>query len=112
MPIGELPIYFVKGNYYRVIHADGVYGGGSPTFGNIIMTVYNHRIPIAEMSVNDAQGNEILGKRVVKYGIENELEVSIVMDLSTAKMMHQWLASTINNVENSMRLAPQQNPVK
>jgi hypothetical protein len=112
IPSGELPIYFVKGNFYRVIHADGIYGGGSPTVGSIVMTVYSHRIPLPEKTVNDVSGKEIPEKRVVKYGIENELEASIVMDLNTAKIMQQWLSSTIKNVEDLMQRVHQPGQVK
>lgn len=98
-PAGELPVYYIKSNYYRVIHVDGIYGGGTPTPGNIMMTVFNHKMPIPERAVNDAQGKEIREKRVVKYGIENEAEVSLVMDLNTARIVHQWLDSTIKNTE-------------
>src|SRR6476646_1778476 len=83
----EIPIYYVKSNYYRVIHMDGIYGGGAPTIGNIVMTVFSHRLPLPEKAVNDASGREIAEKRIVKFGIENELEVSLVMELNTAKLM-------------------------
>ena len=103
VPTGELPIYYVKSNYYRVIHVDGIYGGGSPTVGNIMMTVFNHKIPLPEKAVNDAQGKEIREKRVVKYGLENELEASLVMDLNTGKVLHQWLGDTIKITEASVQ---------
>jgi hypothetical protein len=96
---GELPVYYVKSNFYRVIHVDGVYGGGAPSVGNIMMTVFNHKIPLPERSVNDAQGREIREKRVTRYGLENEAEASLVMDLNTAKVLHQWLDNTIRATE-------------
>lgn len=107
VPIDELPVYYVKSNFYRVIHADGIYGGGSPTPGNIMMTVFSHRIPLPEQSANDSTGKEIVQKRVVRYGIENELEVSIVLALNTAKIMRQWLDAAINNAEASLRQTQQ-----
>src|ERR1035437_500710 len=94
-----MPVFFTKSNFCRVIHADGIYGGGAPTAGNITMSVFSHRVPFPEKTVNDAFGNEIPAKRVVKYGIEDEIEVSIAMSLETAKVMLHWLNSTIKNNE-------------
>lgn len=109
---GEMPIYYVKGNYYRVIHVDGIYGGGAPTMGNIMMTVFNHRVPLPDKVVNDAHGKEITDKRVVKYGLENELEASLVMSLDTAKIMLQWLDSTIKNTEVFLKKVQEMNQKK
>lgn len=103
IPSGEMPIYYVKSNFYRVIHTDGIYGGGTPTPGSIMMTVFSHRVPLPERSVNDAFGNEIPQKRVARFGIENEMEVSLVMELSTAKVMRQWLDNAIKNTEEAMQ---------
>ncbi len=99
IPTGEFPIYITKSNFYRVVHADGVYGGGTPTPGNIMMTVFSHRVPFPEKIVNDGKGNEIVSKRDVKYGMEQEFEVSLVMGLDTAKIMLLWLNNTIRNTE-------------
>jgi hypothetical protein len=102
IPTGEIPIFITKSNLFRVVHADGVYGGGTPTPGNIMMTVFSHRVPFPEKVVNDGRGNEVLSKREARYGIEQEFEVGIVMGIETAKIMLQWLQSTINNTEAMM----------
>ena len=104
VPLGETPYYVTKSNFYRVIHADGVYGGGTPTPGNIMMTFFNHRLPFPEKMVRDANGKEIVSKRDVKHGFEQEFEVSIVMNLETAKIMLVWLTNTIKNTETALQL--------
>jgi hypothetical protein len=81
-----------------------VYGGGTPTPGNIMMTVFNHRMPFPTKIVNDGTGMEIVSKRDVKSGMEQELEVSLVMSLDTAKLMLIWLNSTIKNTEYVMQI--------
>ena len=103
MQPGEMPVHYVKSNFYRVVHADGIFGGGTPTPGNIMMTVFSHRVPLPEATFNDGLGNEILSKRMTKYGIENEYEVSITMNLETARIMRQWLDNAISNTENAFR---------
>ena len=98
----EYPLFYIRGNYYRMIHVDGIYGGGAPTVGNIVMTVFSHRIALPKSTVNNGQGQEIIERRVAENGIENELEASLVMDINTAKIMRQWLDSTISNCEAAM----------
>ena len=112
MPTGEVPIYYVKSNFYRVIHTDGIYGGGAPTPGNIVMTVFGHRVPLPEKSANDVFGNEIPKKRIARYGIENELEVSLIMELNTARIMRQWLDNSIKNTEALLQRIQQQGQKK
>ena len=99
IPTGEFPVYITKSNFYRVVHVDGVYGGGTPTPGNIMMTVFSHRVSFPEKIINDGKGHEIVSKRDVKYGMEQEFEASLVMSLDTAKVMLSWLTTTIKNTE-------------
>ena len=49
--------------------------------------------------MNDASSNEVVKERVVKQGIENELECCLVMNLATAKIMLTWLEGAINRTE-------------
>jgi hypothetical protein len=109
---GETPYHVTKSNFYRVVHADGVYGGGTPTPGNIMMTIFSHRAPFPEKMVRDANGNEILSKRDVKHGLEQEFEVSLVMNLATAKVMLSWLTNTIRNTETALQQVREQNQKK
>jgi hypothetical protein len=92
-------IYYTKSNYFRVIHVDGMYGGPAPALGSMTMTVFSGRTPLPEKATNDASGNEIVKERVAKYGIENELECTLVMNLETAKIMLKWLEGAINRTE-------------
>ncbi len=97
--VGETIVHFTKSNFYRVIHVDGIYGGPTPTPGNIMITVFNSRVPLPDKTANDALNREIPQKRVGKQGIEQEAEASLVMNLETAKGMHAWLESVIRNAE-------------
>ena len=96
---GEIPVFITKSNYFRVIHVDGFFGGNTPTLGNIMLTVYSHRVPFPETTVIDAVGNEISSKRKSKAGIENEYEASLVMNHATAKALQVWLNNAIRNAE-------------
>ena len=101
----QVPFRFSKSHFHRVIHADGVYGGSTPTPGNIIMHIYSHMLPIPEQGANDGKGNEIVEKRIIKPGIEREIEVSIVMNLALAKSTRDWLDGRIKYTEELMQKA-------
>ena len=96
---GVMPIYYTKSNFFRVIHVDGMYGGPAPSLGGMTMTVFSGRTPLPEKTMNDASSNEVVKERVVKQGIENELECCLVMNLATAKIMLTWLEGAINRTE-------------
>lgn len=99
----EFPVRFSKSHFHRVIHADGVYGGSTPTAGNIILHVYSHMLPIPDQVINDTKDNEIVEKRIVKPGVEREIEVSIVMNLALAKSTRDWLDGRIKYTEGLMQ---------
>ncbi|HLW54414.1 MAG TPA: hypothetical protein VKW06_16380 [Candidatus Angelobacter sp.] len=42
--------HYVKSNYFRVIHADGMYGGLTPC-GGIFFALYSDRQPLPELTV-------------------------------------------------------------
>lgn len=101
--MAEVPVFITKSNFFRVIHVDGFFGGGTPTPGDMMLTVYSHRAPFPEKTVLDGMGNEITSKRAGNLGIEHEYEASLVMNLATAKALLSWLGTAINNTEDSLK---------
>ena len=75
--------HYIKGQYFRVIHADGAYGGTTQR-GYLHATFFNERKAIPR---------EMIGGDVVdtRGGIVRELEVDVVMDINTAVEFHRWL---------------------
>jgi len=103
---------YVKSNYFRVIHADGAYGGITP-YGNIFFSLYNDRAAVPDVTVQAVgesgfAGDEIVSERIGKTGIERELEVSVVMPLYAAKALHEWLEIRIKTVEKMQEEQQQQ----
>jgi hypothetical protein len=95
---------YIKSNFFRVIHADGAWGGLSAN-GQIHMTLYNERLPIPQqithlVSSEGKLGEELKEARISKEGFIREIEVDVVMDLDVAKAIAKWLESKINFVEN------------
>jgi hypothetical protein len=100
-----LPVYYSKGNLFRVIHVDGIYGGPTIAPGEIQMAVFTQRFPYPDMTMQGTNGDEILAERVTKAGLERELEVSLIMNLQTAKSIRDWLERSIKFVEEAMTAA-------
>jgi hypothetical protein len=98
---------FIKGNYFRVIHVDGVYGGFSPQ-GLFQMAVWNERWPIPrqtihEISPNGQLGKEIPDERTTRNAVVREVEAQLVMDISQAKNMLEWLKEKIEAYEGEKK---------
>jgi hypothetical protein len=96
----ELAFEFIKGNYFRVIHVDGAWGGMAPSGRNIHMALFNERRPIPTevvhpISAAGALGPEIGAKRRSRTGMVREVEVELVMALETAISIHTWLGEKI-----------------
>lgn len=100
---GRLNFDYIKSNYFRVIHCDGVWGGISPKL-TIQMAVFSERnaIPtqtVQEVKADGAIGEELLERRTVRDAIIREVEANIVMDLQTAKVIVGWLQGKVNQIE-------------
>jgi hypothetical protein len=105
--------HMIKGNFFRVIHADGAWGGFNPAGDSIHMTIFSERIPIPTQITHSIEQSNRLGKelrdeRQARDGIVRELEVDIVLDLRAAEGMHKWLADKIERLKEiqKKRLAP------
>src|SRR5260370_759176 len=78
--------HYVKSNFFRVVHADGVFGGPTFTTRTIQIGIFSERFPFPKRTSQSVKENkEIMEERVIEEGIERELEVSLVMNLSVAK---------------------------
>lgn len=94
---GPLRFHFIKSNYFRVIHADGVFGGPSAS-GNLHISFFNERLPLPvsiehEISNVGALGAEI--SRESKDGVVREVEADVVMSLDAAMALHRWLGEKL-----------------
>ena len=81
----EVSFDYIKSNIFRVIHADGAFGGLAPN-GNIHMALYNERQAIPTQMVYALEGiglgPEIKGKRKGRGGLVREVEVDVIMSLA------------------------------
>lgn len=98
----EVTFHYIKSNYFRVAHADGAWGGITPR-GLIQINFYSERQPIAKQTFHTIEGDrlgpEIADRRIVRDGPVREIEFGAVMDLSTAKLVREWLDDKIKVLE-------------
>ena len=106
----ELPskIHFnyIKSNNFRVVHADGVIGNGTPR-NDLFIGFYSERVPLPdtltyEIDEKGKLGKEVLEERETKSdGILREVEVGVVVDLDMAKALVLWLSNVIRQIETN-----------
>ena len=103
----EIVFHYIKSNHFRVVHADGVWGGVTPR-GLVQINFYSERQPIPKQTVhgiNEDQtlGDEIQDQRVTREGVVREIEFGAVMDLRAAKSLRDWLDKKLQVVEDLLR---------
>jgi hypothetical protein len=102
-----LRVHFLKSNFYRVVHADGAYGGISPQ-GLIQIYLYSERAPLPTsigyaLSADGQVGPEIPEARESRDGLVREIEVGATMTLQTAIAVHQWLGNKIEQLKAAQK---------
>ena len=98
---------FEKNNLYRTIHVDGAFGGPTPPFGLIHMSIYSEHLPLPSSITHQVTGgmmgeeisrsppaSSVEGARVVR-----EVEANLVMSVDTARALRTWLDAKIQEVQ-------------
>ena len=90
-----IDFHFVKSAHFRVIHADGVWGGVTPS-GNIALSIFSERLPIPTIVKNRIKdgnqvGEEIAEERNTRTGVVREVETELIMNKATATVFLDWL---------------------
>jgi hypothetical protein len=102
-PPESLEFHYVKSNGFRVVHADGVWGGPTPR-GYITMSFFSERAPIPARISHELQTPEpnspdrIIGPEIArdaKDGLVREVEVEVMVDLAMAKSLLGWLGEKV-----------------
>jgi hypothetical protein len=100
----RLLFHWIKSGLFRVVHADGAYGGISPR-GYLHFAIYNERAAIPRLSERDVTVTEngILAgpERIVesREGSVREIEVEVIMDHRTALEFFNWFKEKIQILE-------------
>ena len=92
---------YIKSNYFRVIHVDGVFGGITPR-GHIHMSVWSQRGATPDRVTHEVKPNGEVGRETARQGsdaIIRELEAGLVLDVNLARSVVKWLQDKIQRAE-------------
>lgn len=97
---------YIKSQYFRTVHAEGVWGGITPRLG-IHMDFWSERPSIPkhvahEITSDGLLGREILSETINRSAIIREVEVGVTMDLGTAKLIIDWLQQRVDTIESAL----------
>ncbi len=96
----KIKYHFIKSNFFRVVHCDGVWGGLT-SHRNIQMTFFNERNAIPQSTeLEVTEDGKAIETRQGKVGITRELEVDVVLNIETAKALQKWLEEKIRLAED------------
>ena len=109
-----VPFHYIKSNFFRVAHADGVVGNVTPA-GLIFMGFYSERGPIPQMMVHEITeagqvGPERLDERVSKKGVVREVEIGTMMSAEVAVSFVAWLQEKIDLIHKLRKTAELDKP--
>jgi hypothetical protein len=102
-PPSSIKFYHEKGNFFRVIHADGAIGGPTPS-REIFMSLYSQRVAIPKVIEQSLTPEGQLGAEVGregKAGLFRELEIGVVMTPATARQLATWLTQQATIAEQA-----------
>lgn len=108
----EVPFHLRRSNFFRVVHADGVWYNYGATSG-LHLVFYSESMPIPETVYAQFKDGKPIGdnpqKRVIQQGMVRELEVDVIMSLEAAYNLKVMLEQNIKVVEGMMKA--QQNKI-
>lgn len=93
-PPGTVKFHYLKGNFFRVVHADGAIGGITPS-REIFFSLFSERGAIPQLIEQAVNADGSLGaeiKKTGKEGIVREIEVGVMLSPTTARRIAEWLA--------------------
>ncbi len=94
-------VHYIKTLNYRSYHADGIFGGLTPS-GKVYMEFFIQRLPTPQVIEYNVTPDRTIGdevKRTGKKGFIREIEAGLVMDISVAKILKNWLEKRIEQAE-------------
>lgn len=94
---------YIKSNFFRAVHADGVWGGINGHL-DVVMAFFSERPAIPQRLVFEldghALGKEVPEKRVGRDSTVREVEVSVSMNADMARSLHAWLGERIGEIDS------------
>jgi len=101
-PHGKVRFDYIKSNFFRVIHVDGVHGGIRPSGTTIHMSLFSERNAIPKTEEVQVTDGRVVGPPIsveARQAIVREVEVDAILDMGTAVALREWLSKLINIME-------------
>lgn len=95
----QIKYQYEKSNFFRVVHADGVWGCINSHMG-LQIAFWNERFPfpnVVEYEVSN-EGKIAEHSREIPDTITREVEVSVSIDVETAELLIEWLTEKVNEI--------------
>ena len=110
----EIEFHYIKSNHYRVVHADGAYGGVTAR-GYLHVSFFNERRPIPRVITlirdegSDQAREEITDTR---SGVVREVEVGVLLDEQAATELIEWLNGKLLELRALNKLIGERSSIK
>jgi hypothetical protein len=100
---GKVRFHFQKSNQFRVVRADGAWGGVTPDL-ELFFSLYNTRPAIPQLLVHPISADGTLGPdipemKVSKEGFVREVEVGVIMQKQHVKALIDFLKDRLAFIE-------------
>lgn len=104
--VQEVVFKYLKSNFYRVIHANGAFGGLTAR-GEIHIGFYSERMEFPDSSkLTISPNGQVSPEQFEGVGnVVREVEVDVVVDLGTARQLRAWLDDKISVMETLIKQA-------
>jgi len=96
----EVTFNLIKSPAYRTAHIDGAFGGITPQ-GSISFALFSERLAIPNVMVHLLEEGHVgeVVRRESKEGVIRELEISCVVNQSTARVIASWLNERADEID-------------
>jgi hypothetical protein len=102
----QVQFHYIKSHQFRVVHVDGAVAGVGPSA--LFVSFYSEHLPIPQLQVfqmtpGQKIGEEVIGERVQRPGVEREVEVGLMMNIDVAKAVRDVLGRQIEILEKALQ---------
>ncbi len=101
----DITFHYIKNPNFRAIHVDGAIGGITPS-NNIHISLYSERPAIPQKITHQINPDGTLGdvlNKAGRDGIVREMDIDVILDISTARSLSQWLDEQIHTLEEILQ---------
>ena len=99
---GTVTFDYIKSNYFRVVHVDGVFGAPSARGNMIEMSVWSERRAIPDQVTHKLDSAGKIGEEIERKSpgtMIRELEAGLIFEVQLAKAIVGWLQDQIRQIE-------------